>query len=230
MTCQAVWEQLVEEVTGQGREAPAKGSVHRWLKRWVEDGVLVLGGVLMEGPRKNVRIPSYLTPPIPPSRVGCEKGGNLSLGGSNPSEERVLARDTGSEIVPGVPGSEADLPRDTSGSPRERVPGSFPVAATVLTHPGTNTPISDTDINRTSESQNETPQEVSSPEDGGRTNGGQGLAKPLGRGGQVTSQRSVKCWQLRWVRDGLLVLGVKEVLGSSFRWTARRRWSSWWRK
>ena len=70
MTCREVWEQLVEEVTGQGRSAPAKGSVHRWLKRWVEDGVLVLGGVLMEGPRKNVRIPSYLSPPIPPLSRG----------------------------------------------------------------------------------------------------------------------------------------------------------------
>jgi len=70
MTCQAVWEQLVEEVTGQGRVAPAKRSVNRWLKRLVEDGALVLVGVLMEGPRKCTRTSTYLTPPIPPlSRV-----------------------------------------------------------------------------------------------------------------------------------------------------------------
>ena len=85
MTCQAVWEQLVEEVTGQGREAPAKKSVHRWLKRWVEDGVLVLGGVVMEGLHKNKRAISYLTPPIPPSRVGCEKRGRFVPSGIKPT-------------------------------------------------------------------------------------------------------------------------------------------------
>lgn len=175
MTCQAVWEQLVEEVTGQGREAPAKRSVHRWLKRWVEDGVLVLGGVLMEGPRKCTRTSTCLTPPIPSSRVGCEKECHLSLGGSNSSEEGDLASDTGSENALGVTGSKPDLASDNALSPRERVIGSFPVAAMGLTHPVTNAPISDTDIGRTSESQDETSPEVQSSEDGGRTNGGQGV-------------------------------------------------------
>ena len=218
-------------MTGQRRrEAPSRRSVKRWLNRWVEDGVLVLGGMLMEGVKKNRPTPTYLTPHVPPSRVGCEKEGDLSTVGSNPSGDTDLTVDTGSEDVHGVHSSQDQLTVDTADSPRERVHSSFPVAATDLSQLWTNTPISDTDIGRTSKFQDETPREVSFPEDGGHTNGGQGLAKPLGRGGQVTSQRSVKCWQLRWVRDGLLVLGVKEVLGSSFRWTARRRWSSWWRK
>jgi ABC-type lipopolysaccharide export system ATPase subunit len=59
-------EQLVEEVTGQGREAPSMRSV----KRWVEDWVLVLGGVLLDGAKKNVRTPTYITPPIPPLSRG----------------------------------------------------------------------------------------------------------------------------------------------------------------
>ena len=175
MACKVAWEQLMEEVTGQGREAPSR----RWLNRWVEDGVLVLGGLVPEG-SKNRRTPTHLTPPIPPSRVGCEKGENLFLVGSNPSEEGKLTRDTGSEDVPGVPGSNAQLTRDTSDSPRERVPGSFPVLPTDLTQPGTNAPISDTDIGRTSESQNLTALEVHFLEGVGRTNGGQGQAKPLG--------------------------------------------------
>jgi hypothetical protein len=173
MTCREVWEQLVEEVTGQGREAPSKKSVHRWLKRWVEDGVLVLGGVLMEGPRKNVRIPSYLTPPIPPSRVGCEKECHLSFVGSNPSEEADLTNDTPPEKAPGVIRSEPHSTNDNPHSPRERVIRSKPVFAGVLPQRMTNALISVTDIDRTSESQDETTQEVHPPEDGGRTNGGQ---------------------------------------------------------
>ena len=66
MDCKAALEQLVEEVTGQGREAPLMRSV----KRWVEDWVLVLGGVLLDGVRKNVRTPTYITPPIPPLSRG----------------------------------------------------------------------------------------------------------------------------------------------------------------
>ncbi len=172
MTCQEVWEQLVEEVTGQGRGAPAKRSVKRWLNRWVEDGVLVLGGLVPEG-SKNRRTPTYLTPYVPPSRVGCEKGGNLSTDGSNPSDSGDLSVDTGSEVIHSVHRSQEQLSVDTPVHPRERVHRSFPVPARDLPHLWTNAPISDTDIGRTSESQDETPQEVHPPEDGGRTNGGQ---------------------------------------------------------
>ena len=77
MDCKAALEQLVEEVTGQGREAPSmrsvKRSVNRWLKRWVEDGVLALGGVVMDGVKKGTRTSTYLTPPIPPLAWGVKK-------------------------------------------------------------------------------------------------------------------------------------------------------------
>ena len=180
MTCQAVWEQLLEEVTGQGREAPSKRSVNRWLKLWVEDGVLVLGGVVMDGVKKGTRTSTYLTPPIPPSRVGCEKGGDLSIVGSNPSEEGDLTMDTGAEDAAVVHRSDDSLTMDNDGHSRERVHRSNPVFATDLTQRWTNAPISDTDIGRTSVSQDETLQEVQSPEGGGRTNGGQDQAMPLG--------------------------------------------------
>ena len=173
-------EQLVEEVTGHRREAPSRRSVKRWLNRWVEDGVLVLGGMLMEGVKKNRPTPTYLTPHVPPSRVGCEKGGDLSTVASNPLQEHEITVDTASEVVHSVHSDEPGFTVDTTGSPRERVHSKFPVAAVGLMPLWTNTPISDTDIGRTSESQNETLQEVHPSGDGGRTNGGQDQAMPLG--------------------------------------------------
>ena len=175
MTCQAVWEQLVEEVTGQGREAPSRRSVKRGLNRWVEDGVLVLGGVVMDGVKKGTRTSTYLTPPIPPSRVGCEKERDLQIVGSNPSEEADLTICTPSDQEPGANRSEPPSTICNPGSPRERANRSNLVFASDLTQRVANAPISDTDIVRTSESQDETPQEVHPPEDGGRTNGGQGV-------------------------------------------------------
>ena len=207
MTCLAVWEQLVEEVTGQGRAAPAMRSVNRWLKRWVEDGVLVLGGILMEGVKKNKRTHTYLTPPIPPSRVGCEKWCPLSSVGSNASGGGDLTEDTGSEVDLSVLSSEPQLTEDTTDSPRERVLSSFPVPAMDLTQLRTEDTISDTDIARTSVSQDETPQEVHPPEDGGRTNGGQGVEVVTGQGREAPTKRSVERWLKRWVEDGVLVLG-----------------------
>ena len=108
--------------------------------------------------------------------MGCEKGEDLSLVASNPLQELEITRDTPLEVVPSVPSDSAPFTRDTADSPRERVPSDFPVAATDLMPLGTNAPISDTDIGRTSVSQDETPQEVNPLEDGGRTNGGQKAA------------------------------------------------------
>ena len=130
----------------------------------------------MEGAKKCKRASSYLAPPIPPSRVGCEKEGNLSTVGSNPSGDADLTVDTGSDDVHSVHSSQDQLTVDTTDSPRERVHSKFPVAAVGLMPLWTNAPISDTDIGRTSVSQDETPQEVNPPEDDGRTSGGQLVA------------------------------------------------------
>ena len=65
MTAKEVWERLVEELIGQVRRSPSVKTVKRWLDRWVEDGVLVVGmPVAVEG--QNKPVPSYS---IPPSRA-----------------------------------------------------------------------------------------------------------------------------------------------------------------
>lgn len=43
VTAKEVWERLVEEMSGQGRQAPSSKTVKRWLDRWVTNGVLVEG-------------------------------------------------------------------------------------------------------------------------------------------------------------------------------------------
>ena len=90
--------------------------------------------------------------------MGCEKGGDLYLVASNPLQELEITRYTPLEVVPSVPSDSAPFTRYTADSPRERVSSDFPVAATDLMPLDTNAPISDTDIERTSESQNETAQ------------------------------------------------------------------------
>ena len=149
-------------MNGQRREAPSRRSVERWLKRWVEDGVLVLGGTASRGP-KGTRTSTYLTPPIPPSRVGCEIEENLSLLAPEALERQDLSSDTAIKSDGGV---AASLPAPSSDTPPEgeiRVAAIDPSSATDLPQAATNAPISDTDIGRTSKSQDETPQEVNPP-------------------------------------------------------------------
>ena len=43
ITAKEVWEQLLGEISGQGRQAPSSKTVKRWLDRWVTNGVLVEG-------------------------------------------------------------------------------------------------------------------------------------------------------------------------------------------
>jgi hypothetical protein len=123
ITCQEVWEQLVEEVTGQGKEAPSKKSVRRWLDRWVEDGVLVPGGIVITG---KSRTRTYTTPP--PSRVGRSLECPLSLDASNPNGGGELTRDTLKINEGHVPRSEGAVTGDMSlvgdsGVPRKNPDG-----------------------------------------------------------------------------------------------------------
>ncbi|MCP9896889.1 AAA family ATPase, partial [Vulcanococcus limneticus Candia 3B3] len=104
MTAPEVWEQLVEERAGLGLESPSKKSVRRWLDRWVEDGVLVLGGIVMVG---KARTRTYTTPSTPP-RVGWSLECPLSLVAPDPSDSQELTRDTttdneGHVLVPRSP-------------------------------------------------------------------------------------------------------------------------------
>nr|WP_259735889.1 bifunctional DNA primase/polymerase [Synechococcus sp. CS-1329] len=120
MTAAEVWEPLVEEVTGQGREAPSKKSVHRWLTRWVEDGVLVLGGNVPAGPKQKPA-KSYAIPLEPP-RAGGEKRCPLSLYGAEPLRQHDLYKDTPEGDLTGVPISDASPYKDTSPEAENGVP------------------------------------------------------------------------------------------------------------
>ncbi|WP_411869225.1 bifunctional DNA primase/polymerase [Vulcanococcus limneticus] len=90
ITALAVWEQLVEELHGLGvNDAPSRRTVDRWLKRWVEDGVLVLGGIEMVG---KSRTKTYTTPT--PPRVGWSLECPLSIVTPDTSDDQDLTMDT----------------------------------------------------------------------------------------------------------------------------------------
>lgn len=106
MTAKEVWERLVEEMTGQARQAPSSKTVKRWLDRWVTNGVLKEGKpVPVEGQRKPA--PSYTLPPTP-SRALPNLKGLLSV---HPRERL----------------QELDLRTDTSAGRSELVRSSEPV-------------------------------------------------------------------------------------------------------
>jgi hypothetical protein len=95
MTAKEVWEQLVEEMNGQARQAPSSRTVKRWLERWVSNGVLKLGKPrIVDGAKKPV--PSYTLPPTPSRALPIPKG-LLSVRSSDPLQEQEISMDTRSE-------------------------------------------------------------------------------------------------------------------------------------
>jgi hypothetical protein len=183
MTTQEVWEQLVEERTGLGLQSPSKKSVHRWLSRWVEDGVLVLGGYVMAGDKKNKRTATYTTPPTPP-RVGWSLECPLSPVAPDPSEEADLTGDTTGDIEEVVPSSQGPGTRDTPPEGVVDVPSKNPVVDSDLTQLGTNGVISDTEKCPQFSVSPETEDETASPAGGaveGLEGAGGGEARPLPR-------------------------------------------------
>lgn len=78
MTAEEVHTQLKYIVNGLGKKVPDIRSVRRWLKRYVNQGLVVLGGHRLTGERKNKRT-SVFSIPTPPSRAGCEENGPLSV-------------------------------------------------------------------------------------------------------------------------------------------------------
>jgi hypothetical protein len=108
LTAKEVWESLVEEMGGQGRRAPASRTVKRWLDRWVDDGVLVLGKkTVVDGADKPVQ-----TYTLPPSRARAlpTTRGLLSIRPSNPLQEQEKAMDTAVSAEYGVHCSEPSQP------------------------------------------------------------------------------------------------------------------------
>lgn len=91
ITAKEVWEQLVREITGQGRKAPSSKTVKRWLDRWVTNGVLV------EGKRRVVsgsdkRVMTYTLPPTPSRALPFETC-PLVFPPRNPLQEQEKAMD-----------------------------------------------------------------------------------------------------------------------------------------
>jgi hypothetical protein len=108
ITAKEVWEQLVGEVTGQGRRAPSSKTVRRWLDRWVSNGVLV------EGKKKTVSgstkpVMTYTLPPTS-SRALPAMERPLVLAHRNPLQEQEIAMDNSPEIGESVLCSELDSP------------------------------------------------------------------------------------------------------------------------
>ena len=106
LTAKAVWEQLVGEVTGQGRKAPSSKTVKRWLDRWVTNGVLVEGKkIKVEGVKAPVQ--TY-TLPTTSSRALPAVEGLLSIVPSKPLQEQEITMDT-------PPSPEYDVHRSEVG-------------------------------------------------------------------------------------------------------------------
>jgi hypothetical protein len=116
MTAPAVHEQLEEELSGQGRaqEVPVLRSVKRWLNRWVEDGVLALGGkVRIEGVSQPLA--TYCTPSHARARVrGATSGCPLSVALSDPLVRQEIATDKPSDTEEACPLPPVDPPSTES--------------------------------------------------------------------------------------------------------------------
>lgn len=108
VTAKEVWERLVEEMTGQGRQAPSSKTVKRWLDRWVTNGVLKEGKkVKVEGVKAPVQ--TYTLPPTP-SRALPPVPCLLSIVPSNPLQEQEITMDTPPSPEYGVHRSEDGQP------------------------------------------------------------------------------------------------------------------------
>jgi hypothetical protein len=117
MTAKEVWERLVEEMNGQARRAPSSKTVKRWLDRWVDDGVLVVGKKrVVEGADKPVQ-----TYTLPPSRARALSMNEcpLVLAHRKPLQEQEKAMDT--DVSP-----EYDVHCSEQGQPVQESNGQRP--------------------------------------------------------------------------------------------------------
>lgn len=108
MTAKEVWERLVAEMGGQGRQAPSGKTVKRWLDRWVTNGVLVEGKKLrVDGVKAPVQ--TYTLPPTP-SRALPSFSCPLSIVPRDRLQEQEITMDTPSSPEYGVHRSEVAQP------------------------------------------------------------------------------------------------------------------------
>jgi hypothetical protein len=134
VTAKEVWERLVGEMGGQGRQAPSSKTVKRWLDRWISNGVLVEGKpVPISGQRRPA--PSYTLPPTP-SRALPIVDCLLSVHTRDRLQEQDLRTDTGAPEGAIVRSSEDLQPsQEMNGhrpNPEQHVRSRIPVPATDL--------------------------------------------------------------------------------------------------
>jgi len=134
MTAKEVWERLVGEMGGQGRQAPSSKTVKRWLDRWVTNGVLLKGRpVSVEGQRKPV--PTY-TLPSTSSRANRFQSCLLYVHPRERLQEQDLGTDTTDDAPASVRSSEGAQPvPDMNGhrpDPVQDVRSENPVSESVL--------------------------------------------------------------------------------------------------
>jgi hypothetical protein len=108
ITAKEVWEQLLGEISGQGRQAPSSKTVKRWLDRWITNGVLVEGKKVkvagVKAPVQTYTLPTTSSRALP--AVECL----LSIVPSKPLQEQEITMDT-----PQSP--EYDVHRSEVGQP-----------------------------------------------------------------------------------------------------------------
>jgi hypothetical protein len=93
VTAKEVWEQLVGEISGQGRKAPSSKTVKRWLDRWVTNGVLKEGKKRIVAGSK-APVPSYTLPTTSSSRALPAKECPLIIVPPKPLQEQEITMDT----------------------------------------------------------------------------------------------------------------------------------------
>ena len=108
ITAKEVWEQLLGEISGQGRQAPSSKTVKRWLDRWVTNGVLVEGKKRIVAGSK-APVTAYTLPTTPSSsRALPAKACPLIIVPSKPLQEQEITMDT-------PPSPEYDVHRSEVG-------------------------------------------------------------------------------------------------------------------
>lgn len=119
LTAEEVHTELKYILNGIGKKVPVIQSVRRWLRRYLNQGLVVLGGTKAQG-AKNKRTKTF-TIPTPPSRAGCEETGSLIVEPSKSFRRSGLTANTSTNTDGDVRRSEAEEEPPESG---QDAPGS----------------------------------------------------------------------------------------------------------
>jgi len=120
ITAKEVWERLVGEMGGQGRQAPSSRTVKRWLDRWVTNGVLKEGKKRIVAGSK-APVSSYTLPTTTSSRALPAGECPLIIVPPKPLQEQEITMDT-------APSPEYDVHRSKDVQPVPENDGHQPDA------------------------------------------------------------------------------------------------------